>query len=131
MRGVANSSKMLIHEDGISLSDWQIRLDEREKDKPGGMFTEQVKSIICQIQFLWTARPATRYQNIYPELLSSSVSVVTPNKKANSGSLKYYKKLHDLANKHNVAFKYETNAGAGLPIISTIDELVSTGDHVE
>ena len=130
LRGVANSSKMLIREDGILLSDWQIRLEENGCRTNLAKFTEQVKMHNLPNSIFVDCTASDEVSEIYPELLSSSVSVVTPNKKANSGSLKYYKKLHDLASKHNVAFKYETNAGAGLPIISTIDELVSTGDHV-
>lgn len=130
LRGVANSRKMLIYEDGISLSNWKNDLEEKGEPTDLEEFVQQVKEHNLPNSIFVDCTASDEVSNIYPKVLSSSVSVVTPNKKANSGSLKYYKKLHDLAEKHNVAFKYETNAGAGLPIISTIDELVSTGDHV-
>ncbi|HKL15565.1 MAG TPA: ACT domain-containing protein, partial [Balneolaceae bacterium] len=131
LRGVANSTQMLIKEDGISLSDWQDLLKEEGKPTNLKIFTDRVKEHNLPNSIFIDCTASDEVSNIYPELLSSSISVVTPNKKANSGSLTYYKKLQDLADKHNVAFKYETNAGAGLPIISTINELVSTGDHVD
>lgn len=131
LRGVANSRKMLIREDGVSLSNWKNDLEEMGKATDLEEYVHQVKKHNLPNSIFVDCTASDEVSNIYPNLLSSSVSVVTPNKKANSGSLKFYKKLHDLADKHNVAFKYETNAGAGLPIISTIDELVSTGDHVD
>ncbi len=130
LRGVANSQKMLIHEEGVSLNNWNAMLEEKGVLTSLSEFIKQVKRHNLPNSIFVDCTASEEVSQSYPEMLSSSISVVTPNKKANSGSLAYYKKLHDLANKHNVAFKYETNAGAGLPIISTIDELVSTGDHV-
>ncbi|REL33409.1 bifunctional aspartate kinase/homoserine dehydrogenase I [Rhodohalobacter sp. SW132] len=131
LRGVANSRQMLIREEGVPLSDWNEQLDNHGKPTSLPEFISQIKQHNLPNSIFVDCTASDEVSEIYPELLSSSISVVTPNKKANSGSLKYYQELHDLASKHNVAFKYETNAGAGLPIISTIDELVSTGDQVD
>ncbi|CAN5355237.1 bifunctional aspartate kinase/homoserine dehydrogenase I [soil metagenome] len=131
LRGMANSRHMLISEAGISLSDWEKQLEKNGQPTSLEEFVTQIQHHNLPNSIFVDCTASDEVSEIYPELLSSSISVVTPNKKANSGTLKYYKELHDMANKHNVAFKYETNAGAGLPIISTIDELVSTGDHVE
>lgn len=131
LRGVADSRRMLIREEGISLSDWKNQLNENGENTNLEQFIDRLKEHNLPNSIFVDCTASDEVSKIYPKVLSSSVSVVTPNKKANSGSFKYYKELHDLADKHNVAFKYETNAGAGLPIISTIDELVSTGDHVE
>lgn len=130
LRGVANSKKMLVEEDGISLEEWHERLDLKGEPTDLALFSNRIKDHNLPNSIFIDCTASDEVSEIYPDLLSSSISVVTPNKKANSGSLNYYRKLHDLADKHNVAFKYETNAGAGLPIISTIYELVSTGDHV-
>ncbi len=130
LRGVANSKKMLVEEDGIALEEWHKRLDLKGEPTDLKLFSNRVKDHNLPNSIFIDCTASNEVSEIYPDLLSSSISVVTPNKKANSGSLNYYRKLHDLADKHNVAFKYETNAGAGLPIISTIYELVSTGDHV-
>lgn len=131
LRGVANSRKMLISENGIGLTDWKNSLESSEEETDLVKFVEEIKKHNLPNSIFVDCTASDEVSEIYPGLLGSSISVVTPNKKANSGSLKYYKKLHELAEKHNVAFKYETNAGAGLPIISTIDELISTGDHVD
>ena len=66
----------------------------------------------------------------YKDILDSSISVVTPNKRANSSSFDYYLQLKQSAIKHNVKFLYETNVGAGLPIISTVNDLVTSGDKI-
>ncbi len=131
LRGMANSRHMLISETGISLSDWKKQLEKNGQPTSLKDFVNQIQQHNLPNSIFVDCTASDEVSEIYPELLSSSISVVTPNKKANSGTLTYYKELHDLAGRHNVAFKYETNAGAGLPIISTIDELVSTGDHVE
>ena len=67
----------------------------------------------------------------YPDIVSSNISIVTPNKIANSINYDFYQKLKQLALKHNVKFLYETNVGAGLPIIGTLKDLVSSGDEIQ
>ena len=66
----------------------------------------------------------------YESILTAGIAIVTPNKKANSGLLKSYQKLHKVAKANNAAFCYETNVGAGLPIIHTIQNLISSGDEI-
>src|SRR5690606_26067017 len=63
------------------------------------------------------------------DLLDANVSIVTPNKVANSGSYSAYEKLRKTAIKRGVKFLYETNVGAGLPIINTIQGLIASGDQ--
>jgi aspartokinase/homoserine dehydrogenase 1 len=66
----------------------------------------------------------------YETILESSISIVTPNKKANAGGYALYERLHRAALRHNVRFLYETNVGAGLPIINTINDLIAGGDRI-
>jgi aspartokinase/homoserine dehydrogenase 1 len=66
----------------------------------------------------------------YESILESSISIVTPNKKANAGGYALYERLHRTALRHNVRFLYETNVGAGLPIINTINDLIAGGDRI-
>ncbi|MBP9718072.1 bifunctional aspartate kinase/homoserine dehydrogenase I, partial [Candidatus Gracilibacteria bacterium] len=70
------------------------------------------------------------WAKIYPSLLEKGISIVTPNKKANSASIKHYESIRSAAKKGGVFFLYETNVGAGLPIISTLHDLLVTGDEV-
>jgi aspartokinase/homoserine dehydrogenase 1 len=66
----------------------------------------------------------------YEAILSENISVVTPNKKANSGSFANYQKLKKTAQKKGARFLYETNVGAGLPVINTLNDLLVSGDRV-
>ena len=68
--------------------------------------------------------------NLYPELLRNSVSVVTPNKKAYSSELQLYKDIVSSAKEGGSKYYLESTVGAGLPIISTLKDLVATGDTV-
>ncbi|HEX7017258.1 MAG TPA: bifunctional aspartate kinase/homoserine dehydrogenase I, partial [Cyclobacteriaceae bacterium] len=66
----------------------------------------------------------------YESILISNVSIVTPNKKANSSSLEQYQRLRSIAFRRGVKFLYETNVGAGLPVINTMNDLLLSGDKV-
>jgi aspartokinase/homoserine dehydrogenase 1 len=66
----------------------------------------------------------------YSSILSSNISIVTPNKKANSGPLSRYQRLKSISLKRGVKFLYETNVGAGLPVINTMNDLLLSGDRV-
>jgi len=69
--------------------------------------------------------------DFYKEILGSSISIVTPNKIATSSSYAHYLDLKNTAKANNVQFLYETNVGAGLPIISTLQGLINSGDKIE
>jgi aspartokinase/homoserine dehydrogenase 1 len=66
----------------------------------------------------------------YEEVFKSNISVITCNKIGNSASYKQYKTFHDAAHQHGVDFFYETNVGAGLPIIRTLKDLMNSGDRI-
>jgi aspartokinase/homoserine dehydrogenase 1 len=66
----------------------------------------------------------------YEAILSANVSIVTPNKKANSSSMEEYQKLKATAFQRGAKFLYETNVGAGLPVINTMNDLLLSGDKV-
>ncbi len=66
----------------------------------------------------------------YDKLLSKSISVVACNKVASSSSYEYYKTLKDLAREYSVPFLFETNVGAGLPVIGTLNDLLRSGDKI-
>jgi len=66
----------------------------------------------------------------YDEILSANISIVTPNKKANSGAYDNYRKLKNITQARGVRFLYETNVGAGLPVINTLNDLLLSGDKV-
>lgn len=67
----------------------------------------------------------------YLDILDAGMSIATPNKRANSMNMDFYKKLRQVANKRHRRFLYETNVGAGLPIIDTLQNLYKSGDKLE
>jgi len=62
--------------------------------------------------------------------VSAALTIVTANKKANSANYKYYNKLREDLDTHNVRFYYETNVGSAMPIINTIQDIIATGDKI-
>ncbi len=67
---------------------------------------------------------------LYPELIRNGVHIVTPSKLANTRSQQAFDRLHQLTEEYNVEFHYETNVGAGLPIINSLQNLISSGDEI-
>ncbi len=131
LRGVANSKQMLVRTASISFDNWEKLLGKKGEETSLDGFIEQMKEHNLPNSIFIDCTANEDVAMVYPDVLKSSISIVTPNKKASSGPADYYRELQDLAARHNAAFKYETNAGAGLPIIATISELVTTGDRVE
>ncbi|MGF1669763.1 MAG: bifunctional aspartate kinase/homoserine dehydrogenase I [Balneolaceae bacterium] len=131
LRAVANSKKMIVDREGIPIGQWQNRLQENGEKTDLKIFLQKMKEMNLPNSIFIDCTAGLEVSQLYPEVLQSSISVVTPNKMANSSSQEYYEYLHLLADKHNVAFRYETNVGAGLPIVGTMHELVTTGDSVK
>jgi aspartokinase/homoserine dehydrogenase 1 len=134
---LANSRRMIFDEEGIDLTNWQEKLsgaedeiseDRRPKteDRIAGLIIEknQRNSIFVDI----TASAAV--VETYPELLAKSVSVIACNKIACSSEFAKYRNLKGLAREFNTAFLFETNVGAGLPVINTLNDLMRSGDKI-
>jgi bifunctional aspartokinase / homoserine dehydrogenase 1 len=130
LRGVANSKSMVVREKGIPFSGWEQILDDEgsETSLPG--FVDMMSDLNLPNSVFVDCTASEEVSKLYPGILNSSISVVTPNKIANSSSQEYFDELQNLAIKRNAAFRYETNVGAGLPLIATLHELVSTGDRL-
>jgi aspartokinase/homoserine dehydrogenase 1 len=75
-----------------------------------------------------TASPEVAHH--YASVLEASISISTPNKYATSSSYEEYKRLKSIARQRGVLFQYETNVGAGLPVISTLNDLILSGDRI-
>lgn len=130
LRGVADSKKMLVADDFVSLEKWENELEETGEETSLVEFIERMKELNLPNSIFIDCTASDEVPELYPEILASSISVVTPNKIANSSKQDYFNNLHRLASKHNAAFRYETNVGAGLPLIATLYELVTTGDKL-
>jgi bifunctional aspartokinase / homoserine dehydrogenase 1 len=127
--GLSNSRTMLIDEDGIDPGKWKERLDKAVpanlEEFTGNMIRRNLRnSVFVDI----TANE--QVASVYDRLLQKSISVVACNKIAASSRLSHYKQLKVLAREFNCQFLFETNVGAGLPVIATLNDLVSSGDRV-
>ncbi len=131
LKGVANSKQMLLSDEAIPLNDWNSRLTDKGKATDLKDFVAEMKSMNLPNSVFIDCTASADIYPFYDEILTASISVVTPNKKANSTTQEIFTRLHQTARKHNCAYRYETNVGAGLPIIGTINEMVTTGDSIE
>lgn len=128
--GITNTKKMLLDESGISLENWKEELLEKGEIANIGSFVSDVQDLNLPYSVFVDCTADKNIVQYYYSLLSSSVSIVTPNKVANSGRYEQYFMLQKAAQKHGVKFLYETNVGAGLPIINTLQGLITSGDKI-
>ena len=127
--GIANSKKMLFNDDGIDLKNWNALLS-------GGApmnlqkFIDIIRSKNLRNAVFADVTANNKLAECYDQLLQKAISVVACNKIACSSSYSYYKKLKDLAREYKAPFLFETNVGAGLPVIGTLNDLMRSGDKV-
>lgn len=127
--GLANSRKMVFNNDGIDLSNWKESLD---KGAPmqldawiAGITSRNLRNAVFA-----DVTANEDVAGIYAALLQKSISVVACNKIACSSPYTNYRQLKDLAREYNARFLFETNVGAGLPVIGTLNDLLRSGDKV-
>ena len=127
--GISNSRRMLIEENGIDLSRWEQLL----QDAPPANLDAFVQSILernLPNSVFADITANTTVAQVYQQLLEKSVSVVACNKIAVAAPYTNYKTLKDVAREYNASFLYETNVGAGLPVIGTLNDLLRSGDRI-
>ncbi|MFC3879156.1 bifunctional aspartate kinase/homoserine dehydrogenase I [Algoriphagus namhaensis] len=129
VHGLANSRFMAFHEDGFDLAN-PYELSETDAKMDLEKFVKQMEEMNFSNSVLVDCTASQSVADAYERILQAKVAIVTPNKKANSSSLEIYKKLKGLAKKRGVKFLYETNVAAGLPVISTLQDLMLSGDNV-
>ena len=127
--GISNSRTMYFNSNGIALSEWQKHLENGEKANKD-TFVERVKKLNFRNSIFVDNTASEAVSKSYGDYLKSSISVVTCNKIACSSSFDAYKELKQLAKQYNAPFLFETNVGAGLPIIDTLKNLIASGDRV-
>jgi aspartokinase/homoserine dehydrogenase 1 len=130
VRGVMSSRRMLLDERAVDLSNWKEDLSGRSADADIERFAEHVLAEhlphACIIDATSDAGVAARYA----DWLDRGINVITPNKKGNTGTLAQYRAVRDAARRRGRYFLYETNVGAGLPVIHTLRDLLDTGDEI-
>ena len=127
--GLINSNNMYFTVNGISLQDWEVELKHCKKAIIREFIEDIIQSQLPNRVFVDCTASDGVVDN-YETLLRAGIHIITSNKKANSRSLEMYNTLHDLVKENNTCFLYETNVGAGLPIINTIHNLVNSGDEI-
>ena len=126
---LSNSRKMHFQEGGISLKNWETQLENGEKaDK--GLFFQKIKSMNLRNSIFVDNTANDVIAATYAQYLKNSISVVTCNKIASSSAYENYAELKQLSHDYNAPFLFETNVGAGLPIIDTLKNLVASGDKI-
>ena len=128
--GVANSRKMLLCNNNIAIENWEAEFEAKAKPSNLSEFIKTIKEFNLPNCVFVDNTSSKSVVEHYNDLLTASVSIVTPNKLANSGTYAEYKLLRKSAKKHGVKFLYETNVGAGLPVINTLDDLLTSGDEI-
>ncbi len=127
--GIASSKKAIFDRDGIDLRTYKERMAQAEPSDIGRLRDEIVGMNIFNSVFVdCTASPDVAA--LYQDLLDHNISVVTANKIAASGPYEDYRRLKTTAMRRGVRFLFETNVGAGLPIIGTIGDLLASGDKI-
>lgn len=127
--GISNSKKMYFEEEGIDLKQWKENLNTGEATSLEG-FLNKVTHLNKRNSIFIDITASEDVSKMYAEYLKRSISVVACNKIACSSELNNYKELKSLSKKYNADFLFETNVGAGLPIIDTLRNLIASGDKV-
>ncbi len=127
--GIASSSKAIFSRDGIDLYNYKSELAASEPSNSRKLLEGILKMNIFNSVFV-DCTASQEVAGLYEPLLEHNVSVVACNKIAASSDYENYIRLKNIALTHGVKFRFETNVGAGLPIIGTINDLVHSGDRI-
>ena len=128
--GITNSKKFITCREGLDLNTIKEQLADSDCKSTPELFRDEIvgMNIFNSVFVDCTASP--QVASIYKDLLEHNVSVVTANKVAASSEYELYSELKQISRKRGAKFLFETNVGAGLPIINTIGDLINSGDHI-
>tara|TARA_B110000444_G_C18839320_1_gene597909 strand:+ start:1368 stop:2441 length:1074 start_codon:yes stop_codon:yes gene_type:complete len=126
---ISSSKKMIFNDSGIEINNWINELNNGEKANELIFFKKSKKLNLKNSVFIDNTA-SKLISNTYKNYLKNGISVVTCNKIACSDNYSNYLNLKNLSFKHNSSFLFETNVGAGLPIIDTLNNLISSGDRI-
>ncbi len=128
--GISNSKRMLLNRDGLDLTTCIKELKTKgTTSSPEALYDEIIRMNIFNSVFV-DCTSSEKITAIYEKLLDNNVSVVAANKIAASSQQQNYQLLKETARKRSVKYLFETNVGAGLPIINTMNNLINSGDHI-
>ena len=128
--GISNSRKMILSNSPIKLSNWKEKLHQSDKIANKDDFFNHAISLNLRNSIFVDNTANEQIAKEYSRYLENSIGVVTCNKIAASDLLSNYLKLKNISRKYGSSFLYETNVGAGLPVIDTLNNLVASGDQI-
>ena len=127
--GISNSRTMVFDENGIDLAHWESALAQGESTSITA-FLERTKQLSLRNSIFVDNTANHKVAEVYEAYLIHNIGVVTCNKIACASDLENYKNLKAISRKNSAPFLFETNVGAGLPIIDTLKHLINSGDKV-
>ena len=127
--GIANSRSAIFNREGLNLATYRTDLKEAEPSSASKLRDSIIEMNIFNSVFV-DCTANSEIAAIYSDLLAHNISVVAANKIAASSDYSTYCELKQIARQRNIKFLFETNVGAGLPIISTINDLINSGDKI-
>ena len=130
LAGVANSKKMLFNRDGIDISTFRETMNTEGAESSLEGFKNEIIRLNMYNSVFVDCTANAQVAGLYAELLNANVSIVAANKVAASSNFENYALLKKIAKRKGVKFLFETNVGAGLPIITTLNDLVNSGDTI-
>src|SRR6266850_846212 len=127
---VANTKRFVVNRDGIDLGGWRAALDASARRMDPRALAHEIAGLELANAALIDCTAASSIVDAYPEFIKANLHIITPNKRANVLPWRRYTALRELLAAHQKYFLYETNVGAGLPIISTLRDLIASGDEI-
>lgn len=131
LAGLADAAGIVLDAGGMMPGEGMARLRSSGEKADAAAFIARMREMALPGSVFVDCTASGDIAAAYPQVLSAGISVVTPNKIANSGPLVRYRKLREAAAEGGAVFLYETNVGAGLPVIGTLRDLVLSGDTIE
>jgi len=128
--GIANSTRMLMRREGLDLKTCIKDLKEKGTESSPVLLRDEIIKMNIFNSIFIDCTSSEKVAELYETLLNKNISIVAANKIAASSSYKNYTLLKDTARKRGIKFLFETNVGAGLPIINTMNNLINCGDHI-
>jgi bifunctional aspartokinase / homoserine dehydrogenase 1 len=130
LTGIANSKKMVFSRDGIDILKYKESLEKSDNVSTLQGFADEVKAMNIYNSVFVDCTASDEVATLYKDILNSNISIVTANKVAASSNYENYSEIKKIAKQKGVKFLFETNVGAGLPIINTLNDLVNSGDKI-
>lgn len=129
LRAVASRNRMVLDQRGMH-GNWKAAFDSAALPNDLDLFTEHLLSARLPHTLIIDCSGSAEVADRYAGWLAAGIHVVTPNKQAGSGPLARYQAIREAAASTGARFRYEATVGAGLPVITTLRDLVDTGDEV-